>query len=163
MTKKNKTREKSVRNDKASTAIYSRHQLKYSLFLEYLTVVCPAHLLSLPFVSVVMVLLPNGTDWHRLNFLARVLFSLSKGKSSFDDFCDRQRKTQRFDVVDQRIVFSAWGQWINDRKKRVCTISNKQNCECQARKDFSKACFKEKRLGIPPCAVCRCCQTKNTS
>lgn len=32
MAKKNKTREKSVRNDKASTAIYSRHQLKYSLF-----------------------------------------------------------------------------------------------------------------------------------
>lgn len=59
MTKKNKTREKSVRNDKASTA--QSPPAKVFPFLEYLTV-CPAHLLSLPFVSVVMVLLPNGTD-----------------------------------------------------------------------------------------------------
>lgn len=37
------------------------------------------------------------------------LFSLSPGKSSFDDLCYWQYWPQSNDVINQRIIFSSWG------------------------------------------------------
>lgn len=35
------------------------------------------------------------------------------GKSGFDDLCYWQYRTQGNDVINQRIIFSSWGQWTH--------------------------------------------------